>query len=120
MLNNNLQILSGIALVLLLIAGITTYEIKISNLKSDLLKTENKLLEATINNSKCKDSLSNQNSLIVSQKIDYNTKLKAFREMPPKIRYEVIYKTTKEVKSNECEDIKSSLDDIRSLDLDKL
>lgn len=116
----NPQLYAIVAMVLLLASGVYSYEKKINTLKSELLTTENKLLQSTINNSKCEDSLSNQNALIVSQKADYDTKLKEFRETPPKIRYEVIYKTTKEVKSNECNDTKQVINNIRNLDFDRL
>lgn len=62
------------------------------------------------NNISLKDSLNEQNKKIESNRLDYEQKLEQYenwKKQPVEVKYQYI---TKEVKSNECEDIKKSID----------
>ena len=48
------------------------------------------------------------------------SKLEEWKAKPPQVRYEVIYKDREVIKSNDCEDIKNRLDDVRVIDFNSL
>jgi hypothetical protein len=117
-------ILGGI--ILAAIAGLYFY---ISGLKSDIkdlkitmLETQNKLVNEKRQSSLYRTTLKNQSKQIELLKVNTKlakTKLQKWKAQPPQVRYKVIYKN-REVKSNDCKDIKSTIDSIRSIDYSSL
>ena len=101
-----------------------------------LLKSDIRSLEAKIDKEKsakiiesqnlqqCSRELEALNERIDAERSDYEAKIKEYKatlQQKPKVRYKTIYKTiTKEQKSDDCEDIKSVLDSVRSLDTELL
>ena len=75
------------------------------------LNEENKeIVLLKSNNISLKASLNEQNKKIESNRLDYEQKLEQYenwKSQPVEVKYQYI---TKEVKSNECEDIKKSID----------
>lgn len=85
------------------------------NLTNQLNDTNNLLALSEANNINLKSSINEQNQAIEKNKIDYETKIKEFEDWknkPVEVKYKYI---TKEVKSNECKDIKESIDRVRSI-----
>lgn len=96
---------------------------------SRVLYTDNKVLNTTITTLSSeiavkevekvglKSSLKSQNIEIEKNKIDLDEKKKELEEWknkPPDIKYKTIEKIIKQGDSNECENIKNMLDDIRN------
>ena len=68
------------------------------------------------NNVTAKATIKSQNDAIENQKVELSEKLQELQEwknQPPETRYKEVIKY-KEVKSNECEDIKNIINSIRS------
>lgn len=85
------------------------------NLTNQLNDTNNLLALAESNNINLKSSINEQNQAIEKNKVDLEAKLKEFEEWknkPVEVKYKYI---TKEVKSNECKDIKDSIDRVRGI-----
>lgn len=79
-------------------------------LVSELNKANEQIVLLKSNNVSLKASIEDQNKKIEIHKIDYEKKIKqyeAWKNQPAEIKYKYI---AKEVKSNECEDIKKSID----------
>lgn len=120
-------IMGGIILFLTVTAGVLTYENSTLNEEVETLttklnneRTSNAILE--VQSASCLDSINRQNLKVEAISIDRDdaiNKLEQWKSKPPKVRYEVIYKT-KEVKSDKCEDIKSAINSIRSIDFSSL
>jgi len=118
---SNVLMFFGVAIAVVL--GWQKYEI--SNLEDEVAGLHTKLsLEQTkaltLSNSLegCKTSLERQNEIVESQKIDMadrEAKLIALKSLPPKVRYERVYKAIPsiELKSDECDDVKKVLREIR-------
>lgn len=107
-----------IALSTLLLSCLTIIYI-LNNSNNNLiekLNTSNSLLVLQeAENTKLKASLNEQNQKIQQNEIDLETKTKEFEEWknkPVEVKYKYI---TKEVKSNECKDIKDSIDRVRGI-----
>lgn len=100
-------------------------EHKINNLKDELTlrdleiekyKTTIAYLGSSID--ACKSTLTKQNEAVELGKVDIKAKedaLQKIKKQPVEVRYKVIYKDIPkiEIKSNECDDIKSMLDSIK-------
>ena len=119
-----------IGLVAVLIIGIITAlhfkiknkDIEIATLNATLSAREVTITKLESSNREYKVLVGIQNEAVEKLAIDTslaNQKLKGWKALPKEVRYEVIYKTN-EVKSNECEDIKSTIDNIRHLDYSRL
>lgn len=92
---------------------ITLYFINAKNegLLNVLNEVNKEIVLLKSNNISLKASLDDQNKKVESNRLDYEQKLKLYenwKNQPTEIKYKYI---TKEVKSNECEDIKKSIDD---------
>jgi len=75
------------------------------------------------NNSTLKTSINKQNSIIQSNKTEYEglvKKLDEWKSNPPKIKYKTIYETIYKEASNECNSTKDILNGVRTLDFDSL
>lgn len=91
---------------------ITLYFINAKNesLLNVLNEANKEIVLLKSNNISLKASLNEQNKKIESNRLDYEQKLKQYedwKKQPVEVKYQYI---TKEVKSNECEDIKKSID----------
>jgi predicted PurR-regulated permease PerM len=91
---------------------ITLYFINAKNesLLNVLNEANKEIVLLKSNNISLKASLNEQNKKIESNRLDYEQKLKQYEDwtkQPVEVKYQYI---TKEVKSNECEDIKKSID----------
>ena len=121
--NKNL-IIGGITLVLLtgLYFYIHSLEFQISNLKSTLKDTYVELANEKLQSTRYKIALDNQNKEIDMLKHNEALKiekLKRWQNKPPEIKYKTITKI-REVKSDECKDIKNTIDAIKSIDYNSL
>lgn len=123
------QIYATVGAIVLVIGIFLAQYIKIQHLKTDVssLKTSLAYSEVSVtkleeSNRELSRSILVQNEAIDEMAID---KYKAYAEYaewkakPADVRYEVIYKT-REVKSDDCEDIKSVLDSSKSIDFNSL
>ncbi|MDX4069112.1 hypothetical protein [Aliarcobacter skirrowii] len=112
-----------IAFLLFCILALVVY-IKIINTEKDNLNTKLEKANAAlvlekVNNTTLRSINAKQNSDIEKNRIDYENNLKYF-ENYKKQDFEVKYKELekyKEVKSNECKDIKNLIDHIRTISL---
>lgn len=120
--------IAGIAAILIL-SVFTLQHIKIQDLKTDIanLNTaiayyEVELEKLRSSNDGYKRSINVQNEAINTlaiNKTELDKKLEEWQNKPAEIRYKKIYKM-REVKSNECKDIKDTIDSIRNLDFNSL
>lgn len=91
---------------------ITLYFINAKNesLLNVLNEANKEIVLLKSNNISLKASLDEQNKKIESNRLDYEQKIEQYenwKKQPVEVKYQYI---TKEVKSNECEDIKKSID----------
>lgn len=117
--NSNIQLfIIAFLVTLLLSVGIYSRILLSQNkiLTTDLI-TKNSLLEVEkVKNINLNASIKNQNEKIENNQIDLDTKLKELEEWknkPAEIKYKEIIKF-KEIKSNECTDIKNIINSIRT------
>lgn len=117
--NSNIQLfIIAFLVALLLSVGIYSRILLSQNkiLTTDLI-TKNSLLEVEkAKNVNLNASIKNQNEKIENNQIDLDTKLKELEEWknkPAEIKYKEIIKF-KEIKSNECTDIKNIINSIRT------
>ena len=107
------NIIIVILATLLMTFSIDIYFLKLN--KESLIKELNdknsKIVLLESNNISLKSSIKDQNEKIEANKNDYDSKIKQYEQwknQPAEVKYKYI---TKEVRSNECEDIKKSIDD---------
>ena len=114
-------IITGL-IVFIFIAGVfaravySNLQDEIENLENEKLILNSKLLIEKTNNITAKAIIDKQNKEIETKKVDYEKNIKDFEEWknkPQEIKYKEVIKY-KEIKSNECEDIKNIINDIRS------
>lgn len=94
-----------------------TLKKEVSDLNTSLNTATSLLAVEKANNVTLKAALSSQNIEIEKNKIDLDEKKKELEEWknkPPNIKYKTIEKIIKQGDSNECENIKNMLDDIRN------
>lgn len=106
---NIIIVILSTLLVSLLIA---TYFLNLNreSLVEKLNEANKEIVLLKSNNISLKASLDVQNNKVESNRLDYEKKIKqyeAWKNQPTEVKYKYI---TKEVKSNECEDIKKSID----------
>ena len=90
---------------------------EVSDLNTSLNTATSLLAVEKANNVTLKAALDFQNTEIEKNKIDLDEKKKELEEWknkPPDIKYKTIEKIIKQGDSNECENIKNMLDDIRN------
>jgi len=83
---------------------------KIQVLQNDLTQKEIDLSNEKANNTTLRATIKDQNEKVEANRNDYDSKIKQYEQwknQPQEVKYKYI---TKEVKSNECEDIKKSID----------
>jgi len=111
------KVIYGFILFLIMLCIGLKYQV--SSLKDELSLAYTNLELKEQKNISLNNSIKEQNSKIEKYRLDIDVKEKKYLELvskPEKIRYKTIYKTIPNigVKSNECEDIKKLIDDIRS------
>lgn len=107
------NIMTIVLLTLLISCFIILFVFKQKNnyLLEELNKANEQIVLLKSNNVSLKSSIEDQNKKIEANKNDYEEKIKQYEQwknQPVEVKYKYI---TKEVKSNECEDIKKSIDD---------
>ncbi len=98
-------------------------KLEIATLKQEISTKEVFIAKLESSNAQIKLLTTKQNESIETLKANRDEallKLEKWKALPPKIRYEVIYKDREVIKSNECDDIKSIIDDVRSVDFERL
>ena len=106
---NIIIVILSTLLVSLLIA-IYFLNLNRESLIKDLNDKNSKIVLLETNNTTLKASIDDQNKKVEAHKLDYEQKLKQYenwKSQPVEVKYKYI---TKKVKSNECEDIKKSID----------
>ena len=93
-----------------LIIAIYVLNINRESLVKDLNDKNSKIVLLETNNTTLKASLDDQSKKVEENRLNYEQKLKQYenwKNQPVEVKYKYI---TKEVKSNECKDIKKSID----------
>jgi hypothetical protein len=124
----NTIIYAGVSLILAIFAAFIWNEfqnknLEIANLNTAVSEYETLVAKLEASNAQSKTLITKQNEVIEEITTDRElalNKLEEWRAKPPKVRYEVIYKDREVIKSNECDDIKSRLDDVRGVDFNSL
>ena len=90
---------------------------EVTTLNTSLNTANSLLVVERANNTTLKASIDSQNIEIEKNKINLSKKMEELEEWksrPPDIKYKTIEKIIKQGDSNECENIKNMLDDIRN------
>lgn len=115
---SNKSLLLGVAVtIVFLIGGAYTYFIKseLEKVQAEFSEQGKELAIEKANNTVIKATIESQNKAIDSQKVELAEKLQEledWKNQPPEIKYKEVIKY-REVKSNECEDIKNVINSIR-------
>jgi predicted Holliday junction resolvase-like endonuclease len=117
-------IITGVVAILIISISTYVYMLKktITELNTSLLESKIELAKEQRQSALYRSTLDNQTKEIESLAVDKSKadkKLAEWRAKPADVRYEVIYKM-REVKSDECADIKTVIDNIRNLDYSRL
>jgi hypothetical protein len=111
-----------IALLLGLYFYIHSLKVQISDLQGTLKDTYVELANEKLQSTRYKSALDSQSKEIEALKHNEAlaiAKLKKWQSRPPEVRYKTITKI-REVKSDDCKDIKNALDAVRSIDYNSL
>lgn len=106
--------------IVLFVVGVFSYQyVKIQNLKADNAMLRADIEVHKINEFTLKNTIITQNDEVEKHRVDLEQKIKQYQDLlnkPEKERFKVIYQTIPNIgaKSDECEDIKKLIDDIRS------
>lgn len=116
--SNKYLLLGVIVIAVFLIGGAYTYFIKseLEKVQASYSEQGKELAIEKANNITAKATIESQNRAIESQKVEYSEKLQEledWKNQPPEVKYKEVIKY-REVKSNECEDIKNIINNIRS------
>lgn len=109
----------GIALGTLFII----YQLRVGGLKEDVLELQLELRTSEMNYSTVKSSLKEQNGIIEILRVETDKKddeIAKWKSLPPKVRYNVIYKTLPadiNLTKDDCETTRRVIDSIRGLEL---
>lgn len=112
------SLLLGVAVtIVFLIGGAYTYFIKseLEKVQAEFSEQGKELAIEKANNTVIKATIESQNKAIDSQKVELAEKLQEledWKNQPPEIKYKEVIKY-REVKSNECEDIKAVINSMR-------
>lgn len=123
------QVYATVGVVVLVLGIFLAQYIKIQHLKTDVLSLKTSLAYSEVSltkleasNRELNKSISVQNDaieLMAINKSKVDAEYAEWKAKPADVRYEVIYQI-REVKSDDCEDIKSILDSSRSIDFNSL
>ena len=117
-------IVSGVTLLLLigLYFYIHTLKTQIQDLRSQLTQNQVELANYRLQSERYKNAIDIQNKQINELKVSKDNaldKLSKWKALPPKVKYKTITKI-REVKSNDCKDIKNTINAIRNIDYNSL
>jgi cell division protein FtsL len=117
-------IIAGVVAILIISVPTYIYTLKktIAELNMSILESRVELANEQRQSELFKSALDSQTKEIENLAVDKtkaDMKLAEWKAKPDKIKYEVIYKI-REVKSDECEDIKNVIDSVRNLDYERL
>ena len=117
-------IVSGVTLLLLigLYFYIHTLKTQIQDLRSQLTQNQVELANYKLESERYKNAIDIQNNKINELKISKDNaldKLNKWKALPDKIKYRTITKI-REVKSNDCKDIKNTINAVRNIDYNSL
>ena len=117
-------IVSGVTLLLLigLYFYIHTLKTQIQDLKNQLTQNQVELANYKLESERYKNAIDIQNNKINELKISKDNaldKLNKWKALPDKIKYRTITKI-REVKSNDCKDIKNTINAVRNIDYNSL
>ena len=115
--NSKIILIVAVA-VIFLIGGAYNYFIKseLEKVQAEYSKQTKELAVEKANNTTLRASIENQNKAVEETKVDLEENLREFEEwknQPVEVKYKEVIKY-KEIKSNECEDIKNIINSIRS------
>ncbi len=115
--SNKYLLLGVIVIAVFLIGGAYTYFIKseLEKVQAEFSEQGKELAIEKANNTVIKATIESQNKAINSQKVELAEKLQEledWKNQSPEIKYKEVIKY-REVKSNECEDIKNVINSIR-------
>jgi len=117
-------IIAGV--VVLLVAALYFYigslKSQISQLRAELMDTKIALVQQKRQSELYKSSLDRQSDYIESIKVGREKALidlQKWKNKPAKVKYKVIYKT-RDIKSNDCKDIKTLINGVRAIDFSSL
>ena len=119
------NIIVGIVILLLVIGlyfYIHTLKTQIQDLRSQLTQNQVELANYKLESERYKNAITTQNKQIEELKVSKDNalaKLNKWKALPPKIKYKTITKI-REVKSNDCKDIKNTINAIRNIDYNSL
>ena len=116
--SNKYLLLGVIVIAVFLIGGAYTYFIKseLEKVQAEFSEQGKELAIEKANNTVIKATIESQNKAIDSQKVELAEKLQEledWKNQPSEVKYKEVIKF-KEVKSNECEDIKNIINSMRS------
>jgi len=117
-------VIAGLATTLF--GGWFVMDTKIDNRDATILKQQNEIILSKANYNTCSSSLARQNIAIGNLRVDINEsmiELETWKNKPEEVRYEVIYKTIPadiNLSSERCEDVKSIVDSLSTIDYDNL
>ena len=111
------KVIQGICVVLIVLS--TWLTISKLQLETRVAELETSLVVCNTNKVVVENALASQNDRVEAMRVDSEIAFKKYQELvekPPEIRYEVVYKKVPAigVKSDECEEIKKLVDDIRN------
>ena len=115
--SNSKNILIVAVAVIFLISGAYNHFIKseLEKVQAEYSEQSKELAIEKANNTVIKATIESQNKAIDSQKVELAEKLQEledWKNQPPEIKYKEVIKY-REVKSNECEDIKAVINSMR-------
>lgn len=111
------KVIQGICAVLIVLSmWLTVGKLQ---LETKVAELETSLVICNTNKVAVENALASQNDKVEAMRADSEAALRKYQELaekPPEIRYEVVYKKVPTIggKSDECEEIKKLVDDIRS------
>jgi len=111
-----------IAFIVGLYVYIHTLTTRNKTLESNLLRAKVELTQAQSAARQCKAAVITQNNAIFKVQQERDTalnELSKWKKRPPKVKYKVIHKIIK-VKSNDCKQIKDTLNAVRNINPDDL
>lgn len=117
-------IIGGVVVALLVGLYFYVYSLKvqINGLRSDLKDSYVELANSKLEATRYKSALDAQNKEIEALKVNEklaNDKLSKWKALPPKIKYKTIAKI-REIKSNDCKQIKATIANVRHIDFSSL
>lgn len=112
----------GVGLLVGLGAYISNLHDDIGALELDNAKLTTQVATHKLESERLRNAVAIQNKFIASMQIDIQKatdEIEQWRSQPPRIKYKTITKV-REIKSDDCQDIKSTLDAVRGIEYDSL